>query len=307
MKRVASLILLVVTLVLASVGIAGLLYSPDLTIPPGTAGTRVEAGGIQLRVLQEGQGRDILMIHGSPGILEDFDEPAARLRDSFRITRYDRPGHGYSADSGQYSVDYNARIALALIEKLGLEHTVVVGHSFGGSTALALALMKSPRVAAVVTLDSAVYEPIRAIKPAFRFVRLPVFGIGLARALPASRRQAMVGEALANEFKVAMPAEPFRSLRMRIYAEPKDLHATANEHWYSAAELARQNTHYGEIGVPVHVVAERDDPARRATAERLQKDTGGGELLLVSPSGHYVHIEQAGAVADLIRRVASAN
>jgi pimeloyl-ACP methyl ester carboxylesterase len=304
MKRFARLAVLVVGLALSAIAVAGVLYRPDLSTPEGTPGAYVEVEGVPLRVLQEGQGRDILMIHGSPGILEDFDEQASRLRDSFRVTRYDRPGHGYSGDGGIYSLEYNARMALALADKLGLERAIVVGHSFGGSTALALARLKSPRVASIVVLDSAVYVPIRPVNPMYRFLRLPAFGLGLASVVPRSRTEATIGESITTEFKAAPPADAFRSTRMKVFSQPKVLHAIANEHSAGAAELARQNTHYGEIEIPVHVVAQRDDPARRETAERLQRETGRGELLLVAPSGHFVQVEQPEAVAELIRRVA---
>jgi len=308
LKRAAlrSAVLALLTLAGAAAVIcgAGLLYTPNTAIPPGFAGELIEVGGVALRVLQEGTGRDILMIHGSPGILEDFDAQARALRTTYRVTRYDRPGHGFSADSARYSVEHNARTALALIEKLGLERTVVVGHSFGGTTALALALMKSPRVAAVVVLDSAVYARIRPINPLYRFLRLPVIGLGLARMVPRSATEAKVAKSIAQEFIAAAPPAVFTSTRTAVFSEPKVLHAVANEHWGSAADLERQSPHYGEIEVPVSIAAQGDDPARRATAERLAREVTSAELLLLSACGHFVQIEQASAVTDLIRRAA---
>src|SRR6185369_10971040 len=163
--RIVSAVLLIVVLLGVAVSIAGMVYRPQAAIPSGFAGSYVDVAGIPLRVVQEGSGRDILMIHGSPGILEDFDAQARDLRTSFRVTRYDRPGQGFSGDTGNYSIRDNARVALALIEKLGLTNTIVVGHSYGGATALALGEMKSPRVAALVILDSAAYTSIRAVSP----------------------------------------------------------------------------------------------------------------------------------------------
>jgi pimeloyl-ACP methyl ester carboxylesterase len=185
-----------------------------------------------------------------------------------------------------------------------LERTVVVGHSFGGSTALALAQLKSPRVAAVVVLDSAVYAPIRPVNPAYRFLRLPAFGVGLARIVPRSSTEATIAETIREEFKAGAPPAEFTAVRTDVYAEPKVLHAVANEHWVSAANLARQSPHYGTIAVPVYIAAQRDDPARRATAERLAREVARTEVVLLSPSGHFVQIEQPAAVTELIRRAA---
>jgi pimeloyl-ACP methyl ester carboxylesterase len=307
LKRLALGAGLFVLLALGGLAAAGLTYRPDLSIPPGLAGRQVNVAGIPLRVLQEGTGRDILMIHGSPGILEDFDDVAAKLRDSYRVTRFDRPGHGFSADAGEYSHTFNARTALAVIETLGLDRVLVVGHSFGGSTALALAGLKSPRVSSIVVLDSAVYAPIRPRRAVFRYLRLPVIGVGLAQVVPRGRREAGVRESLAGEFRSISPPESFRELRASVFSQPKVLHAIANEHWQYGAELESLSAGYGGIEMPVHVVSQRDDPARRAAAERLQKELRHGDLLLVSPSGHFVQVEQAAAVTDVIRRAAGAN
>ncbi|HYC56523.1 MAG TPA: alpha/beta hydrolase [Candidatus Binatia bacterium] len=306
MKRLAFGLALVLALLLGAIGLAGLLYEPDSRIRDGFAGRHVVVEGVSLRVVQQGSGRDVLMIHGSPGVLEDFDLQAGALQNEFRVTRYDRPGHGFSADTGSYSYADNARIAAGLIEQLQLRDTVVVGHSYGGTTALALAALKSARVSALVVLDSAVYSRIRPINPLFRYLRLPVFGPGLARILRSSA-EPRLREAFTAEFKVAGPPPGFVDLRLPVFAEPKVLHATANEHSGSDEELSRLSPNYGKIELPLYVVAQRDDEARRATAERLEQEVPGAEALLVSPSGHYVQIEQAEAVTQVIRRAAREN
>ena len=135
--------LLVVLLLVAAV--LGATYSPNTTIPAGMPGRHVVVNGVPLRVVQEGQGRDVLLIHGSPGSIEDWDSITGALAASFRVTRYDRPGQGYSGDDGQYSQEHNGEIALGLIRALGLSRVVVVGHSYGGSTALAMAAGKIGR------------------------------------------------------------------------------------------------------------------------------------------------------------------
>jgi pimeloyl-ACP methyl ester carboxylesterase len=168
--------------------------------------------------------------------------------------------------------------------------------------------MKSPHVSAVVVLDSAVYAPIRPVNPLYYALRLPAFGFGLARALPSSAIHETARKQTAEEFRAVPPPEYLlSSTRLDVLAEPKVLHAIANEHTSNRAELAVQSTGYGSIEIPVHVVAQRDDAGRRETAERLHAEAPGGELLLVSPSGHFVQIEQADLVSELIRRAAGAH
>src|SRR5262249_43969618 len=110
-----------IVVLLLTLGVSGALYHADDRLPAGAAGKRVQVGDLSLRVLQRGAGRDLLFIHGSSGILEDFAPQLAALAPSFRVTAYDRPGHGYSSDGESHALAYNAKVALALIEKLGLQ------------------------------------------------------------------------------------------------------------------------------------------------------------------------------------------
>jgi hypothetical protein len=70
---------------------AGLLYASTTTIPLGFAGHLMEVYGVSLRVLQEGSGHGILVIHGSPGILAAASRP--------RLSRRSRPGGKASTDA----------------------------------------------------------------------------------------------------------------------------------------------------------------------------------------------------------------
>jgi pimeloyl-ACP methyl ester carboxylesterase len=307
MKRV--LVRLGMGLVVSGVGlvlalcVAGALYTPNLTIPAGLLGKHVEVDGLSLRVLTEGKGRDLLMIHGSSGSLEDYALQAEALSGSYRVTRYDRPGHGYSGDGGEYSLAYNARVALALIEKLKLERVVVVGHSYGGSTALALALLHSPRVAAYVVIDSAVYKHVRPLNPIYQYTGLPLFGPGLLRVLRGAV-QKKVAEGLRAEFVSGPPPAGFLELRSQIWSQPKVGHALARESLDSGRELVRQSAHYPEIKAPVYFVAQKDTPGRVENATHFKRDVPQTVLELTSNTGHMIQFEQPDVVTQLIQRAA---
>jgi pimeloyl-ACP methyl ester carboxylesterase len=122
--------------------------------------------------------------------------------------------------------------------------------------------------------------------------------------VPRSRKEATIARSISEEFKAGAPPAVFTSIRTAVFSEPKILHAVAKWLLVFRRRSGAPESHYGEIGVPVYIVAQRDDPARRATAEKLARDVTRAELLLVSPSGHYVQVEQAAAITELIRRAA---
>src|SRR5204862_1605142 len=120
-------------------------------------------------------GADVLLIHGSPGSLEDWAPLVEPLAASHRVTAYDRTGHGYSGDAGNQSTyEYHADVALGLIDALGLKDVIVVGHSYGGGTALAMAIRNPASVKAFVIVDAAAYR-MRDPEPLYRLLALPVF------------------------------------------------------------------------------------------------------------------------------------
>jgi pimeloyl-ACP methyl ester carboxylesterase len=94
-----------------------------------------------------GEGEAVLLIHGSH--VADSFLPLAReaaLADRYRLIRYHRRGFaGSDPHSGPFSLEEQAQDALALLKHLGLERAHVVGHSYGGLTAVQLALA-APRV-----------------------------------------------------------------------------------------------------------------------------------------------------------------
>jgi pimeloyl-ACP methyl ester carboxylesterase len=102
-----------------------------------------------------GDGEPVLLIHGSH-VAESF-LPLTRealLADHYRLIRYHRRGFaGSDPHSGPFSIEAQARDALALLQGLGLERAHVVGHSYGAVTALQLTLDAPQAVHSLVLLE----------------------------------------------------------------------------------------------------------------------------------------------------------
>jgi pimeloyl-ACP methyl ester carboxylesterase len=102
-----------------------------------------------------GRGEPVLLIHGShvaDAFLPLEGEPA--LADRYRLVRYHRRGLGKSAcHKGSFSVEEQGQDGLRLADELGLERFHLVGHSYGGVTALQLALDAPERVHSLVLLE----------------------------------------------------------------------------------------------------------------------------------------------------------
>jgi pimeloyl-ACP methyl ester carboxylesterase len=307
-RGLRSVLMVVGPVLLALLGastILGLAYDANTEIPKDLSGHSVMVLGVPLRVLQAGSGRDVLLIHGSPGSLEDWSPIVERLSGSMRVTAFDRPGHGFSGDPGVYSPSDNARFAEALIARLGLQHTIVVGHSYGGATALALALRAPPSIAAYVTIDSSAYAASRRVDPTYPLLALPVVGMGLGTLLGSALAPSKIRNGLTAQFRGVAPSREFIALRTRIWSAPKVTHAIARETLGANDALATQSAQYGRIDKPVFILGQADDPLRAATAQRLHADIPHSSLTLVPDSGHYIQFQKPEVVVDTIRRAAA--
>ena len=104
----------------------------------------------------------MLLLHGITSDALSWVRVAPALADRYRVYALDMRGHGESIkpSAGAYSLRATADDAAALIEALGLEQPVVIGHSWGGATAIVLASgawsqRAAPALAQVILEDPA--------------------------------------------------------------------------------------------------------------------------------------------------------
>lgn len=97
--------------------------------------------GLQFHYTQEGQGTDLLLIHGLGGSLHDWDNCVPELARYHRVTRWDARGCGESdKPAGPYSPQLFAQDLAGLFRTCGLTRSHVVGISMGGVIAQRFAL-----------------------------------------------------------------------------------------------------------------------------------------------------------------------
>lgn len=140
----------------------------------------VQAGPTRLSFLDwGGAGPPALLLHGITSDATTLWRVAPALRGAgFRVVALDMPGHGQSDVSQGHTIDEIAGLAGALILALDLRDVALIGHSWGGATALALASgvhEARERLRRVVAVDPAV-----AMSASWGAERLPSYleGVG---------------------------------------------------------------------------------------------------------------------------------
>ena len=102
-----------------------------------------------------GTGLPVVLVHGINMSAGVWDELVEQLGDR-RVVTVDLRGHGSSVMTGPYDADAYADDVLAVMEERGIERAHLVGTSFGGPVACAVAARHPGRVASVTALGSAV-------------------------------------------------------------------------------------------------------------------------------------------------------
>ncbi len=119
----------------------------------------------------------VVLLHGFASALETWATVAPRLARTHRVISLDLKGFGWTdRPDGDYSPPAQARLVLAVLDSRGVDRFAVVGHSWGSSVALSVALAAPDRVQRVALYDAWVFED--QLPAFFRWAR--VDGVGEA-------------------------------------------------------------------------------------------------------------------------------
>lgn len=112
----------------------------------------------EIHVYQDGppDAPALLLIHGTAVSARSWEPMVPLLTESHRVIRIDLLGCGRSArpDGASYAVPDQALRAGAALDRLGVEHAIVAGHSSGGAVATALAEQRPDLVTAIALVDT---------------------------------------------------------------------------------------------------------------------------------------------------------
>lgn len=105
-----------------------------------------------LHAEQRGEGRDLVLLHSSNTDLRMWDDLCLALAERYRTLRFDARGHGHSSPPVQPYAPHDD--LHALLQALGIRRAILLGHSWGGSTALDYTISHPDVVSALVVCAS---------------------------------------------------------------------------------------------------------------------------------------------------------
>jgi proline iminopeptidase len=247
-----------------------------------------EVNGTSLYHEELGRGRVLLVLHGGPGFdhtyfRPDFDRLAARSR----LVYLDHRCHGRSGRPPveTFTIEQAADDAAGLLDHLGADGAVVLGHSYGGFIAQELALRHPDRLAGLVLVDT---TPGQLGSAEDR---------GLDQGPPPPREfvELITDQPRSDtEFAAAVPRLMAFYLHRLSWAdvEPRlsgvAFHAEALVRGMSVLRSWSSVDRLGRIAAPTLVLVGRHDiPTSRQQSERIVRGLAAAELTVFGDSGHF--------------------
>ncbi len=124
---------------------------------------QVEANGISLHFVEQGNGPAVLFCHGFPAIWSSWKAQMDAVASAgFRAIALDMRGYGESSAPGdveEYTPYQTVGDLVAILDAVGARTAVIVGHDFGANVAWNAAMMRPDRFTAVCSMSVQFRQP----------------------------------------------------------------------------------------------------------------------------------------------------
>ncbi|NVO27829.1 alpha/beta fold hydrolase [Donghicola sp. C2-DW-16] len=275
--------------------------------------------GRRVHAWVQGSGPDVVLIHGASGNLRDMTfDLAGRLTDRYRVIAFDRPAMGYTdradpryntiPDNGAETVQEQAQMLQLAADKLGVQRPIVLGHSFGGSVALAWALERPEETGGLIVVSGASHPWPGGLGPSYT---IPSSSLGGRVAVPlvsALMPQKLLKTMVDGVFRPQSAPEGYADyLGGGLALRPDTLRANARQLTTLKPQLAQMVTRYPTLSMPVEIIhGDADDTVPiHIHAIPLSQQIPNAHLTVLPGIGHMPHHTSATEVVAAIDRAAA--
>ncbi len=102
-----------------------------------------------------GQGRDLIILHGLFGSLDNWQTLAKYWADDYKVWLVDQRNHGRSPHSMEFSYQLMAEDLNNFIKQHKISSPIILGHSMGGKTAMEFAVNNPIKLSKLIVVDIA--------------------------------------------------------------------------------------------------------------------------------------------------------
>lgn len=275
--------------------------------PAAGLSTLTPPGGRLTRLYTEtlGTGDPVILLHGLGGSTYTWRKIVPALAATHRVTALDLKGFGHSEKplDDDYALADHAALVAAYIEREALSNVTLVGHSFGGLVALAVALDLNARkpllIRRLVLIDTPAYPQEPSL--VMQLVQQPILPYAVLSLLPPEFSTSL---ALQRQ----LDARTIREEDIEAYAAPYHDPAARHALISTARQLVPSN--WPEVIAAYHAIpqetllvwCDRDEVVPAVTGLRLERAMPNATLRIIEGCEHSPADEAAPILLSHLQR-----
>lgn len=298
----------------AALGLTALMVSArarkaERDNPP--TGRFIDVEGVQVHYAEIGEGDPLVLLHGNGSMLQDFmgSDFVKAAAKHYRVIAFDRPGYGYTERprSTIWTPAAQAGLLHSALHRIGVSNALVLGHSWGASVAIALALEHPEMVRGLILESGYYYGSVRADVVLMSGPAVPLVGDILRYTVSPYAARLLWPMMIRKLFSPAPVAATFDAVPPEMAIRPSQLRASAAESALMIPDALAVQGRYGELTMPVAIVAGTGDRMVDVDeqAVRLHRALPNSSLHVTEGGGHMVHHTAPHDVMAAVYAVAS--
>jgi proline iminopeptidase len=255
-----------------------------------------------------GQGPELLLLHGGPGLSDYLAPLAEELTDGYTVARYTQRGLAPSSEEGPVGVTEHVDDVMTVVDHLGWQRPFLGGHSWGGHLVMHVLARSPDRFAGGLVID-----PLGAVGDG----AMAAFAAELDARVPEDSRARLAEldaqEQAAGSLPPDLALEQFTLYWPAYFADPTTpapmprmaLAARRAETWSSMlAELPGLQDGLRDCVVPTVFVHGAASPMPVMASTESAALMAEATVEIVDDSGHFPWLDKPGSVRAALDRLA---
>jgi pimeloyl-ACP methyl ester carboxylesterase len=265
-----------------------------------------DVDGVHLHYVELGNGLPLVLFHGNGSMIQDFESSGLidLAAENYRVIVFDRPGFGHSLRPRNvvWTPEAQADLFKKALDRLNVQQAIVLGHSWGASVAVALAIRHPSFVEALVLASGYYFPTARADVTASSLPAIPGLGDIISYTISPIFSRLMWPVMLRKVFGPRSVPAKFSGFPKEMAVRPSQIRASAAEAALMIPAAFASSKTYGELEMPTIILAGENDRLIDINEQsvRLHDEVKQSRLHRIAGAGHMI---QQSATADLMAAI----
>ena len=258
-------------------------------------GRFLKINGVRLHYVERGEGEPLVLLHGNGSMIQDFESSGLikMAAKKYRVIAFDRPGYGHSERPRGtiWTPEAQSDLIQKALASIGVSRATVLGHSWGASVAVSLALKYPGMVGSLILASGYYYPTVRAYVVALSGPAVPVIGDIMSYTLSPIISRLMWPLVLRKMFGPSAVPEKFKAYPKEMAVRPSQIRASAEESALMIPDAFILQADYSKLSMPVVIIAGEEDRLIDISkqSDRLHRDVKQSALHRIPGAGHMIH------------------